>query len=337
MASIRRRGNRWQARVARKGFEPEAKTFSSKQDAEKWSRSIEREMDIGTYTSRTIAESTTLGQVLKRYRTEVTPQKRGADIESIRLSAMERHRIAKRSLALINAPALAEYRDDRLKCVSGPTVLRELQILSAVLNHARREWCYPITNSVADIRRPPPSKGRNRTLSHDEEVRLLEHLEGGGRSDAGTYTKGTRNPWVAPLVRVALETAMRRGELLSLRWEHINQPKRTAYLPMTKNGQARTVPLSTKAVDVLSKLPRSIDGRTFPVTANALKLAFVRACEASKIDGLHFHDLRHTATSRLAEKLPNVIELAMVTGHSDLKMLARYYHATPEALAAKIA
>jgi integrase len=337
MASIRRRGDRWQARVIRKGFEPEAKSFTSKQDAEKWARAIEREMDTGGYVSRSTAEATTLEQVLSRYRLEVTPLKRGSEVEAIRLKVMERHRMARRSLATITAATVAEYRDERLKVVSGPTVLRELQILSSVLNHARREWCFPIQNAVADVRRPAPGRGRNRTLDHEGESSLLAHLEGGGRSNDGTYMKGTRNPWVAPLVRLALETAMRRGELLALLWEHIDLTKRTAFLPLTKNGHTRTVTLSTNAVAVLSSLPRSIDGRVFPITANALKLAFVRACTSSGIVNLHFHDFRHHATSRLAERLPNVIELAMDTGHSDLRMLARYYHVKPEALALKLA
>lgn len=265
------------------------------------------------------------------------PLKRGAEVEAIRLTAMVRHRIAKRSLATLTASTVAEYRDERLLSVSGATVLRELQILSAVLNHARREWCFPVANVVADIRRPSPSRGRSRTLDVDEENKLLAHLGSGGRGEDGTYVKGTRNPWVSSVVRLALETAMRRGELLALRWEHIDLTKRTAFLPMTKNGQSRTVPLSTTAVAVLTALPHSIDGSVFPITANALKLSFVRACVSSGIANLHFHDLRHCATSRLAERLPNVIELAMVTGHSDLKMLARYYHAKPEALALKLA
>jgi integrase len=130
---------------------------------------------------------------------------------------------------------------------------------------------------------------------------------------------------------------MRRGELLALQWKHIDLVKRVAFLPMTKNGESRTVPLSRNAVAVLQGLPRSIDGVVFPITANAVKLAFVRAVNACKLVDLHFHDLRHTATSRLAEKLPNIIELSRVTGHKDVRMLSRYYHVTAEALALKIA
>lgn len=129
---------------------------------------------------------------------------------------------------------------------------------------------------------------------------------------------------------------MRRSELLALRWEHVNTKKRRVHLPLTKNGSARDVPLSKAAVALLEGLPRSIDGRVFPTTADALKKAFSRACERAGIDNFHFHDLRHEATSRLAVKLPNVIELAAVTGHKDLRMLARYYHPRVEDLAKKL-
>ena len=129
---------------------------------------------------------------------------------------------------------------------------------------------------------------------------------------------------------------MRQGELLALRWERVDLEARTAYLEDTKNGEARTVPLSSRAVAVLEALPRSANGRVFPITAQAVKLSWGRACKRAGIKGLHFHDLRHEATSRLAEKLPNLIELAAVTGHKDLRMLKRYYHPRAADLARKL-
>jgi integrase len=158
----------------------------------------------------------------------------------------------------------------------------------------------------------------------------------GGRNAQGRFIKGTRNPWVKPLVQLALETAMRRGELLALEWQYVDLKKRLAYLPMTKNGEARTVPLSQKAATILSGLPKAISGRIFPISPMALRKAFERACESAGINDLHFHDLRHTATTRLAERLPNLVELASVTGHKDVRMLARYYHPKAEDLAKKL-
>ena len=141
---------------------------------------------------------------------------------------------------------------------------------------------------------------------------------------------------MAPLVMLALETAMRRGELLGLRWENIDLERQTAFLPMTKNGSIRTVPLPKKAVAILANLPRCTDGRVIQLTDMGMEAAFRKACARAEIVNLHFHDLRHTATSRLAEKLPNVIELAAVTGHQTIQMLKRYYHPKAEALAKKL-
>lgn len=335
MASIRQRDGKWQARVRRHGFKPIEKSFQSRQDAEKWARAIEREQDLGAYVCRTEAESTTLCQLIERYKQEVVPGFRGAHTEVGRLANIA-SAIGKLSLTAITPLVVASYRDQRLRSVTPSTVLRELQTLSAMLNHARREWAIPINNAVEAIRRPSPNRARNRRLEPDEEACLMDALESKGRNDRGQLQSGTRNPWIKPIVQLALETAMRRGELLSLRWKNVNLNNRTAYLPMTKNGEARTIPLSSAAMAILQGMPRSIDGRVFPITPNALKHAWERACEAAGIEDLHFHDLRHDAASRMAERLPNIIELAAVTGHKDVKMLARYYHPKVIDLARKL-
>ncbi|MBK6741730.1 MAG: site-specific integrase [Hydrogenophilales bacterium] len=264
MATIRQRGNKWQAQVRRLGFPPISQSFQSRQDAEKWARAVEREQDMGAYVCRTEAESTTLSLLIERYKVEVVPAFRGAHTEVGRLANIA-IAIGKLSLTAITPLVVASYRDQRLRSVTPSTVLRELQTLSAMLNHARREWGIPISNAVEAIRRPSPNRARDRRLEPEEETRLMDALDSKGRNDKGQLQAGTRNPWIKPIVRLALETAMRRGELLSLRWKNINIDNRTAYLPMTKNGESRTIPLSSAAKAVLQGLPRSIDGRVFPV------------------------------------------------------------------------
>ena len=186
------------------------------------------------------------------------------------------------------------------------------------------------------IRRPKENRAREHRLSPSEEELLISALSETARAVNGKFRSGTRNNWIKPIVLFALETAMRRSELLSLRWENVNLIKRTALLPDTKNGDSRIVPLSTKAIAILEQLPRSIDGKVFPITPMSLRLAFTRACRRVGISDLHFHDLRHEATSRLAEKLTNILELSAVTGHKDLRMLKRYYHPRAEDLALKL-
>ncbi len=139
-----------------------------------------------------------------------------------------------------------------------------------------------------------------------------------------------------PLVRFTLETAMRRGELLGLRWSDIDFDKQTAFLERTKNGESRTVPLSSSAIKMLRDLPRSIDGRVFPLKAQTVAAAFMKAVKRAEIEDFHFHDLRHMAITRLAEKLPNLIELSSVSGHKSLAMLKRYYHPDAAVLARKL-
>ncbi|MGO4156002.1 tyrosine-type recombinase/integrase [Cupriavidus sp. YAF13] len=326
MAAIQRRKDRWQARIRRRGFPVEVKTFDTRQDAEQWARSVETDMDRGSFVSRSEAEANTLEDIIERYIADVLPTLRSAAEEISRLRATCRSRLAKLSMAALTPKAVAAYRDERLKQVKPATVIRELAYLSAIINHARREWDINMTNPVALIRKPPSPQGRDRVLSADEEVRLLAELVPTGRI----------NVWLLPATILSLETGMRRGELVELRWSNVNLEVQTAYLPMTKNGTARTVPLSKKAVATLAALPRSIDGKVIPVKGNTLHAAFRKACKRAGIKDLHWHDLRHTAITRLAQKLPNVIELAAVSGHRSLAMLKRYYHPSATELARKL-
>ena len=290
MASIRFRSNKWQARVSRKGEQSLAKTFQSKEDAERWARSIEVEWDKGTYQNTHQAQKTTFGELIERYLREVTPLMRGAKEDTIRLKAILKKPIAKANVLLFNSSRIAKYRDERLQEVSAGTVIRELAYFSSIINHARREWEINIANPVLLVRKPPSPQGRNRILSHEEEMELLKACE----------PKANRNIYTRPFIILALETAMRRGELLSLRWDNIDYSKRTAYLQSTKNGDSRTVPLSTRAIQTLQALPISIDGRVLPINFAALENNFKRARERVNLKDLRIHDLRHTAVTRLA-------------------------------------
>lgn len=335
MATFQKRASGyWQARVRRDGYPIRSQTFPTRADAEVWARQQEAEMDRGVYIDRTEAEKNTLANILKRYAREVSPTKRGKDLEIARIAALCEEKFTHTKMAALSTSQFAEWRDKRLQCVSGSTVNRELNIMSAAINRARKEWGVHCDNPIALLSRPKENKARERRLVDDEEQRLLSALDCPPR-EKGKIT-GPQNVWIKPIVLIALETAMRRGELLGLTWEHVDLRRRVAHLPLTKNGEARDVPLSTAAVEILKALPRAIDGRVFPISADALKKAFTRACERAEIQDLHFHDLRHEATSRLALKVPNVILLSRITGHKDLKMLNRYYHVTAEALAEMI-
>lgn len=225
MASIRQRAGKWQAQVRRKGYPDEVGSFGTKAEAQKWARSIEAAMDQGSHQSIEAAKDFLLADVLQRYMNEVTPSKRGAQREAEGIRFMMRQKFAAYSMAKLTPAVVAAYRDERLKTIAAGTISRELNILSGIITYARKEWGLPTSNPCTMVRKPPTPQGRSRLLTKDEESRLLDELKPVRR----------RSPWMVSLVKLALETAMRRGELLALRWENVNLEAQTAYLPMTKN------------------------------------------------------------------------------------------------------
>jgi integrase len=326
MATFRNRNGKWQARVQTKGYAALSKTFINKVDAERWAKQIEVEMQKGSYTNLVLAERTTFAEVIERYIVEVLPTMRGGKADFIRLKALARRPIAKLSMVGLTSQKIAQHRDERLKEIAPATVIRELSYFSSIITYARKEWGININNPVALVARPKNPQGRSRLMNVDETKALFEALKPTGR----------RSIWMLPLVKLALETAMRRSELLGLRWEDIDLQKRTLFLKLTKNGTSRTVPLSTHAIQILTEMPRNIDGRVFPVTHEVVSQAFNRARKQAGMKDIRFHDLRHMAITKLAEKLPNLIELSAVSGHKSLAMLKRYYHPNPELLAEKL-
>ena len=180
----------------------------------------------------------------------------------------------------------------------------------------------PLTNPVERVPRPKISSGRTRRLEGDEEKRLLDSCTDAFR----------------PIVRLAIETAMRRGEIASLLWKHIDWKKKTAYLPQTKNDEERTVPLSPIAVKILENLGGSKNENIFGVSASYITHTFIKTCEKAGIEGLNFHDLRHEATSRFFEDTDlDIMEIKTITGHKTLQMLARYSHLRTHRLADRLA
>lgn len=326
MATIRQLKDKWQAIVRRKGYPAQSKTFELKKDAERWARQQERLMDAGHWVDRSEAERTTLGELLDRYGGEVSSTKRGADVEQHRIKVVQRSSLAKYSIAAITAQMIAAWRDSRLKEVSSGTVRRDLQMLSHVFSVAMREWGIHIqANPVSHVRKPPAGKARDRVLTNEERNRLLDAL------------KSCRNPWIRPMVIFALETAARRGEILALRWEGVDLIRGTARLDITKTDEPRTLPLSSACLSMLSTLPRSVDGRVFPVTVEALKHAYERSVARAEIADFTFHDLRHDALTRLARHGLSVLELRAISGHTTANMLQRYVSINAADLAKRIA
>lgn len=346
MPTIRKRGEyQFQAIVRRSGFPNQSKTFTTRKEAEVWARQLESQIDRGSFVDRTEAERNTLGDLLSQYAEKVSPSKKSGAGEKLRIEKLQDDPISQYKISALTGKVIAEYRDRRLagdsrrRPVSGSTVNRELTLLSHVLNVARTEWDIPIeVNPVSLIRRPKENRARTRRLLPGEEKRLLAAVGDSPRDMAGRFEPGVcHNEWVRPVVIMALETAMRRSEILAVRWPDVFLDDQYLKLHDSKNGEPREVPLSSRAVETLLSLRLCpLDGRVFPISADALKKAFTRACERAGIINLHFHDLRHEATSRIAEKMDNIMELSAVTGHKTVQMLRRYYHPRATDLAKKL-
>ena len=342
MATITKRGDySWRVQVRRKGMPNLYKTFNYREDAEKWARQIEAELDRGLFMDRRDAERTTFAELASRYAEEYAPHHYRSAGWKFKLKHL-RGFFGHYALSAITPKLVTSFRDSRLQApdprfrtdsanaprISPGTVKMELDLLSKVFDVASKEFgiTLPNGNPVARIRKPKDSSRRERRLSPDEEHRLHEECR--------TY----RNAWLLPAVMLAVETGMRQGELLALEWRHVNLSRRVALLPMTKNGEARAVPLSPTAVEVLQALPRDIKGVVLPIGKMTLYNAFQMACQRAGLLDFTFHDLRHEALSRLAERGDfSVLELAAVSGHKTLQVLKRYTHLQAEKLAQKLA
>lgn len=326
MATFTKRQGKWRVQIRRIGFPSITKTFIAKTDAEKWAREQERLIDRGELpTHSNDLRAVTVGDLLTRYREDITPTKRAKATEGYMIKTMLAHPLALVSLNRLSPADIAQYRDDRLKQVSPSTVLRELVLLTHMFNLAIKEWHVPLTvNPTSRITKPQANQARDRRLENDELVRLLASM------------KKTRNPFLKSAFLLAVHTGMRRGEMLNLTWENVDLERKTAFLPLTKNGTARTVPLSPEAIAVLKNLGVRNEGRVLPITPNALRLAWSRIKRRTGISNLHWHDLRHEAVSRFFELGLSVPEVSLISGHRDPRMLARYTHLKPEVVAAKL-
>jgi integrase len=323
VATIRKRNGQWQVQVRRRGFDPVSKTFTTRQDATGWARQIETEMDRNVYTPRKAAESITVKALTDRYLQEVAPQKRSHRAMRYDLLALG-HYFRHRTLATLTPADVAAFRDARMASgCAGATVRKQLNVLARVIDTAGREWgVHAPANPARMIARPAPASGRSRRVNEHEELVLLDAC------------RASRAANLEAIVILAVETAMRLGELLALQWADVHLDRRTVHLRTTKNGEPRTVPLSSRATEVLATLKSDDTGKVFPNWKDTLSFehAWHRAVVRSGLSDLHFHDLRHEATTRLFEQGLNPMQVAAITGHKTLQMLKRYTHLRAEHL-----
>lgn len=327
MATIRKHRKKWQVQIRRAGMKSHARSFNLRKDAEEWARDMERRADRQDLPQDTkMLKQITLRQLLERYVTTITVRKRGAHFESYVLRRFMTHEMCSRRLSELRTEHFAAYRDERLLHIQPSTLRRQLNPVRHMFEIARQEWGIPIHhNPLKDLRLEPSDQRRERRLREWELERLI--------AAAGSK----RNGLIAPIIRFALATAMRRGEILAVQWDNVDGPNRALLIPETKAGCSRTIPLTDEAVEILRQQRGTTHGdQVFPITANALRLSWERLRVKAGIGDLHFHDLRHEAISRFFEKGLSVPEVALISGHKDPTMLFRYAHAVRQTILRKL-
>ncbi|MFM0729337.1 site-specific integrase [Paraburkholderia sediminicola] len=292
---------------------------------------------LETRAKRNDVKAATLSTILDRYKKEISAKKKSSESEAHKIARIQRSTLAKKSLYRITPEDVVAFLNGLHREQRGPmngaalsdsTKRKLAALLSHVFMIARKRWRMDVKNPVREIELPRSGRSRNRRLEEGEELRLFAEL-----------TKARKAAVVLPMVKLAIETAMRQGELLGLTWSdlRIMGDHGTAMLHDTKNGEARIVPLTATACEILGDMPRPLKGGpVFPIKTSELRSAWEKACERADIEGLRFHDLRHEATSRLFELGLDRIEAASITGHKTLQMLKDYTHLRADGLARKL-
>lgn len=319
MASLRKRGTTWRAELYKDG-QRESQSFPTKQQAAAWAQQREAELIGVRLPDHTVKEA------LRKFAEEVTPKHKGARWEVVRLALLERDKLAAVRLPALRPIHIAEWRERRLQGVSGASVRREMNLLQSVFKACRKDWGWLAIDPLKDVDRPPNPTGRKRRISPDEIARMTLAL---GYDGGVPRTISDR---VALAFLFAIETAMRAGEILGLQWADVGE--KSVELPMTKNGDLRRVPLSPRAREILALLPRT-DGPVFGLHSGSRDALFRKARVRAEIPNLHFHDSRAEAIWRLSKKF-DVMELARVIGHRDLKSLLFYYETSADDLADRL-
>ncbi|MQY51318.1 tyrosine-type recombinase/integrase [Rhodocyclus gracilis] len=337
----------WKAVIRKTGWPTHSKSFRTKRDAEDWSRRTEDEMVRGVFIQRSGAERMTVADALKRYLDEVPKKPSTAAADARRAKSLIAS-LGKYSMAALTREIVAKYRDDRLAGLdrkdakgkpaprprSPSTVRLDLALLGHLYTIAIKEWGMGLThNPVQAIRKPPPAPGRTRRLAADEEERLLAAMA------------AHSNPMLGWIAGIALHSAMRSGEIATLRLGQVDLERRVVRLDETKNGSARTVPLSAEATELFRQAianpirPKDCDliffgepGKDGKRRPYVFQKMWREARAAAQIEDFRFHDLRHESVSRLVEGGLSDQKTAAISGHKSMQMLKRYAHLRSEDL-----
>lgn len=337
MASIQKRNGSYRVRVKHQGQIIESKTFTNKPEAFDWGKQIEAKLRLGLYlepNKRDKPSQDVLFDVAAiHYIKTHSIHKKIVRCETSRLQILIK-RWGSLPISKVDKSEVITLRDDLLRMGrSGETINHYFNTISKLFQMLNDEWDLDIANPIKGIKRMPPSQGRTKRVNVELESILLSGCE------------QLSLPLLRSIIQFAIQTGMRRGEIMGLSWADVDLPNRKAYLHQTKNGEPRQVPLTRQAMVVLEALSKD-EEKVFPMGMDALRSQFTRLKEYAKgqwngvginpFDDLRFHDLRHEALSRLSDAGLNVIELSHISGHRTLGMLKRYTHPSHEAIFLKL-
>lgn len=347
MATVRKNGRNWQAMIRKKGFDHQSKSFPLKRDADAWAKVIESEMVRGTFVDTATANSTSFAECLDRYEKEQTQAgRRSLKQLKSQLNILRRSDLVKLSLANVSRTEIAKFQKERMATgIKTATYIKDHNLLHTIFETIQRSWGIhlPKGNPAKLISKPKHKDpiSRNRRLEEGEEEKLLSELY---KTSYAT----------AIIVKFALATGMRRGEIMNIRYgdmsgERIKQNGQLT-IPVTKTDYPRVIPLTNEAHNALLEQAHRI-GETygwnipqkdfdnmlvFDIKADSVSHAFKKACRKVNIENLTFHDLRHEAISRLFEKGLDMMEVSTISGHKSFEMLKKYTHLRPENILQKL-
>jgi integrase len=337
MASIKQyRGKTWRAIIRRTGFPSQSKTFDFKKDAEAWVAEVEASMGVSRHDPLQLqqAKRMTVRELFERYEREVAPGLRGRNSRGVVKRLIRDAAFMPMLVSRIGPADIKRWRSARLLEVQPASVQREFNTISGVFKHGIQEWHLAITHPCRGIGAlAGADKARSQRWSQQDTEALLKAVKW---SENMELVNG--RSYVGWALLLAIETAMREGELCSLRVSDFYPSEQRVHLEMTKNGESRDVPLSTAAIRYLKILcaNKKPEDKIFPIVANTLSEYVLDARRLCGLEHLTFHDSRHEAATRLSKKLSNVLELSAVTGHKSLRSLKRYYNPTPAEIAGKL-
>ena len=325
MAYIRYRNGKFFVEIRRQGINPIYSSFIKKSDAKKFALQKEVEIQQKRYKDTSLASKILLRDLILEEKAKLKSTHRN----TYKYSNLLKYSVCDKSLLELTSFDFAQYRDKRLsEGVQGGTVNRELSLISKTIKKAISEKNvyipeFPITSFIRAKENPP----KERRLYKGELEKIL--------SEAQQF----KNNYIVPCIIFSIETGMRLSEQTNLKWKDIDLDKGTAYLSAlsTKTSSSRTVPLSSKAIETIKKLPIDINGRVFPISSSFLSHRFTLICRKLNLEDLTWHCLRREAVSKLLEKGLSISQVMRVSGHKTLKALQIYIKHEVSDIALKLA